>query len=332
MALRLIEKFMVKLTIAGQTYSCHEGETVLDTLVRENVDIAYICKLGSCQTCMVRSLNCTPPAVSQTGLKDTQKRQHYFLACRCYPTQDMTIKLPDHSAFYTEGTVMTHKMLNRNTLLLGIKFKDAIEFRAGQSVNLQRSDGLTRSYSIASISQQSNILEFHIRRLPGGRFSEWLHDVVRVGDSIMVSEPSGHCFYLPERSEQGLLLVGTGSGLAPLEGILTDALKHGHSGPIYLFHGCREVEDLYRIEEMRKLAEQHHNFFYIPCISGWRVPEGFVRGRVSEVISSALPELKGWRVFLCGNPSMVDQMKRQVFMKGASSSDIYADAFVVAQI
>lgn len=323
---------MFKLTIAEQTYSCQEGETVLDALLREKVDISYICKLGSCQTCMVRSLNCAPPEVSQTGLKETQKKQHYFLACRCYPTQDMTIKLLDHSAFYTEGTVVTNKMLNRNTILLGINFKDAFEFRAGQFVNLQRSDGLTRSYSIANIPQEANILEFHIRRLPDGRFSEWVHDEVKVGDSIMVSEPNGHCFYLPERSEQGLLLVGTGAGLAPLEGILTDALKHGHSGPIHLFHGCREVEDLYRVEEMRKLAEKHDNFFYTPCISGNHVPDGFASGRVTEVVSSTLPDLKGWRVFLCGHPGMIDQMKRQVFMKGVSSSDIYADAFVVVPV
>lgn len=322
---------MFKLTIDEHTYSCQEGETVLDALLREKVDISYICKLGSCQTCVVRSLNCTPPAVSQTGLKDTQKKQHYFLACRCYPTEDMTIKLPDQSAFYTEGTVVINKMLNRNTLLLGVNFKDAFEFRAGQFVNLQRADGLTRSYSIANIPDEANVLKFHIRRLPGGRFSEWLHDQLKVGDSIMVSEPNGHCFYLPERSEQGLLLVGTGSGLAPLEGILTDALKHGHAGPIHLFHGCREVEDLYRIEEMRKLAEKHGNFFYTPCISGERVPEGFAEGRVTEVISAAFPDLKDWRVFLCGHPAMIDQMKRLVFMKGVSSSDIYSDAFLVAE-
>jgi NAD(P)H-flavin reductase len=278
----------------------------------------------------VRSLNCSPPVLAQTGLKDTQKKQHYFLACRCHPTEDMTIKLPDQSAFYTEGTVVTNRMLNRNTILLSLCFQDAFEFHPGQFVNLQRSDGLTRSYSIANIPHESNTLEFHIRRLPSGRFSGWLHDEVKVGDSIMVSEPHGHCFYLPERSEQGLLLIGTGSGLAPLEGILTDALKSGHSGSIHLFHGSRDVEDLYRIDEMRKLAQQYPNFFYTPCVSGDHVPEGFVSGRANEVAIETLPNLKGWRVFLCGNPEMVNQTKRQAFMNGASMSDIYADAFTLS--
>lgn len=320
---------MYTLTIEDNTYFCQPHETVLDTLLRENIAISYACKKGTCHSCIVCSSDILPPEAAQTGLKNTQKKHNYFLACLCHPEQDMVIKLPDQSELYTEGTVVVNKLLNRNTLLLIIAFKDAFEFNAGQFVNLQRSDGLTRSYSIANIPQESNSLEIHIRRLPNGRFSEWLHDEIKIGDTIAVSEPRGHCFYLPERSEQGLLLVGTGTGLAPLAGILTDALAQGHSGPIYLFHGSRDVEDLYRIDEMRQLVDQHENFHYIPCLSGNYVPEGFSHGRVNDIVLASLPDLKGWRVFLCGHPDMIKQMKTMTFIKGAASADIYTDAFLV---
>jgi NAD(P)H-flavin reductase/ferredoxin len=321
---------MYTLTIDQKDYACQAGETVLDTLLRENINLSYACKKGTCHSCMVRSAGETPPTAAQAGLKNTLKKQNYFLACQCYPEQDMTIRLPDQSEFYRMGTVVVNKLLNRNTILLIIAFEDAFEFNAGQFVNLQRSDGLTRSYSIANIPQQSNTLEFHIRRLPGGKFSAWLHDEIREGDSIAVSEPRGHCFYLPERHEQGLLLVGTGTGLAPLAGILTDALSQGHTGPIHLFHGSRDVEDLYRIDEMRQLADQHANFHYNPCLSGNFVPEGFAAGRVNEIALAKFPDLKGWRVFLCGHPDMVNEMKMQSFLKGASMADIYADAFLLS--
>ena len=296
---------MYKLTIEEQTYGCRPDETVLDALIREHVTISYACKKGSCHSCMVRSPHTVPPEASQAGLKNTLQKQNHFLACLCHPEQNMVIKLPKLSEFYTEGTVVTCEMLNRNTLLLIVAFKDAFEFNAGQFVNLQRADGLTRSYSIANIPQQSNTLEFHIRRLPGGKFSAWLHDEIKTGDTIAVSEARGHCFYLPERREQGLLLVGTGTGLAPLAGILTDALANGHSGPIYLFHGSRDVEDLYRIDELRQLAEQHQNVHYFPCLSGNYVPEGFIRGRVNDVALAMLADLKAWRVFLCGHPDKI---------------------------
>lgn len=321
---------MATLTIDQNYYDCQTGETVLDTLLRENINISFACKKGTCHSCMVRSTNVAPPETSQAGLKNTLKQQNYFLACQCYPVQDMHIRLPDQSEFYRMGTVTINKKLNRSTLLLVVAFEDAFEFNPGQFVNLQREDGLTRSYSIANVPQKDNTLEFHIRRLPGGEFSTWLHDEVQVGDSIAVSEPRGHCFYIPERHEQGLLLVGTGTGLAPLAGILTDALAQGHTGPIYLFHGSREVEDLYRIDEMSQLAEQHPNFIYTPCLSGMNVPEGFAAGRVNDIVFANITNLKSWRVFLCGHPDMVNQMKRQAFLSGAAIADIYTDAFLIA--
>ncbi|MEQ1739487.1 MAG: 2Fe-2S iron-sulfur cluster-binding protein [Methyloglobulus sp.] len=321
---------MFTLTIEQNNFACQPDETVLDALLRENINLSYACKKGTCHSCMVRSTDVTPPSSAQSGLKNTLIKQNYFLACQCYPEQDMHLKLPDQSEFYRMGTVVVNTLLNRNTILLIIAFDDAFEFNAGQFVNLQRNDGLTRSYSIANIPQKSNTLEFHIRRLPDGIFSAWLHDEVSVGDSIAVSEPRGHCFYIPERHEQGILLVGTGTGLAPLAGILTDALSHGHSGPIHLFHGSREVEDLYRIDEMRQLAEQYTNFHYTPCVSGSHVPDGFSAGRVNDCVFSQLADLNNWRVFLCGHPDMVNQMKKQSFLKGASIADIYTDAFLIS--
>jgi NAD(P)H-flavin reductase/ferredoxin len=321
---------MFTLTIENENYACQSGETVLDTLLRENINISFACKKGTCQSCMIRSTEGVPPQSAQSGLKNTIIKQNYFLACQCYPDQDMHLKLADQSEFYRMGTVLVNESLNRSTILLIIAFEDAFEFNAGQFVNLQRSDGLTRCYSIANVPQQSNTLEFHIRRLPGGKFSEWIHNDVGVGDSIAVSEPRGHCFYLPERHEEGLLLVGTGTGLAPLAGILTDALANGHSGPIRLFHGSREADDLYRIDEMRQLAKEHSNFQYTPCISGENYLNGFATGRVNEVVNAQIPDLKNWRVFLCGHPEMVNQMKKQVFLKGAAIADIYADAFIVS--
>ncbi len=321
---------MTNLKIGENTYTCDSEETVLDSLLRQDVDISYACKKGTCHSCMVRCIDGQPPVESQGDLKDTLKSQNYFLACLCIPNLDMTIRLPEQSELYSEGKVVANEMLNRNTILLIVECRDILEYKAGQFVNLQRQDGLTRSYSIANTPQQSKTLEFHIRRLPGGQFSEWVHDQLKVGDTVAVSEPKGHCFYIPERKEQGILLVGTGSGLAPLVGILTDALEHGHSGPIHLFHGSREKEDLYRVDEMRALSEKHPNFSYTPCISGVDVPSGFKKGRANTVALETISDLKGWRVFLCGHPNMISEMKTQVFLKGVSIADIYTDAFLVS--
>jgi NAD(P)H-flavin reductase/ferredoxin len=319
-----------KITLDDRDIFCHEEETVLDALLRENVDIPHACREGACQSCMIRSLKGAPPVAAQNGLKDVLRHQNHFLACLCYPQQDMVLSLSTPADFFTEATVVGKELLNAETLLLTLQCKELLDYYAGQFVNLKRADGLVRSYSIANNRIHANKLTFHIRRLAGGRFSEWAHQELNIGDSIAVSDPKGLCYYLPSAPEQGMLLIGTGSGLAPLAGIISEALHHGHSGPIHLFHGSREMDGLYWIDEMQQLSRQYPNFHYTACVSRGDAPEGVVKGRANDVAVAALPSLKGWRVYLCGHPDMVNQTKRQVYLKGAAFQDIYADAFHVA--
>ncbi|MDX8129545.1 2Fe-2S iron-sulfur cluster-binding protein [Methylomonas sp. OY6] len=319
-----------KLSVNDREIVCGSGETVLDACLRENIDIPYGCRQGACQSCMVRSLQGPPPLAAQDGLKDVLRHQNHFLACLCYPQQDMSISISSPADFFTEATVIEKSLLNAETLQLTLRCRETMDYYAGQFVNLKRADGLTRSYSIANNRLHANKLSFHIRRLAGGRFSEWAHRELQVGDKLEVSDPQGLCYYLPTTPEKNLLLIGTGSGLAPLAGIVSEALHHGHSGDIHLFHGSREMDGLYWIEEMQALADQYSNFHYTACISRGDAPDGVTRGRANDVAMASLPSLKGWRLYLCGHPDMVHQTKRQAFLHGAALQDIHADAFHVA--
>jgi NAD(P)H-flavin reductase/ferredoxin len=319
------------LTLGASTFSCQPGETVLETLSRENIHIPNSCRQGICQSCLMRSLDNPPPALAQAGLKDTLKAQNYFLACVCRPEQDMTVALPDYQGALIEARVIQKQLLSPDILRLVLSYETGFTFFAGQFVNLQRQDGLTRSYSIANIPQQDNRLELHIRRLPNGQFSNWAHDEMETGTSLILSQAQGSCHYLPGRAEQPLVLVGTGSGLAPLLGIITDALEQAHSGPIHLFHGSRDLNGLYLMDEMRELAAKFDNFHYMPCLSGETADDNITQGRAHDIALSVIQNFKGWRVYLCGHPEMVRQTKKMTYLNGASITDIYADAFHVAQ-
>jgi len=319
-----------KIQLGAQTISCKADESVLDALLREQVAIAHSCRQGVCQSCLLRSLEGAPPIEAQHGLKEGLKQQNYFLACLCYPQQAMRIAHRHHSNFITHGTVSAKQALNAETLLLTLDLDEPLDYYAGQFVNLRRDDGLVRSYSIANNSIYNKQLTFHIRRLAGGRFSAWAHEDLNLGDRLAVSEPQGLCYYLPDKPDSPLLLIGTGSGLAPLAGIISEALHQGHRGDIYLYHGSRDLNGLYWLEEMQALAESHANFHYYPCISSGEPPEHVFAGRANDVAFSQLSALKGWRIYLCGHPDMVNNTKRQAYLKGASLADIYADAFHVA--
>lgn len=139
-----------KITLDDRDIFCHEEETVLDALLRENIDIPHACREGACQSCMIRSLKGAPPAAAQNGLKDVLRHQNHFLACLCYPQQDMVLSLSTPADFFTEATVVGKELLNAETLLLTLQCKELLDYYAGQFVNLKRADGLVRSYSIAN--------------------------------------------------------------------------------------------------------------------------------------------------------------------------------------
>lgn len=70
---------MTKLTVAEKTYNCQADETVLDTLLREGVQIPFGCKQGTCHSCLTRTVKSAPPEAAQKGLKDTQNAKTIFL-------------------------------------------------------------------------------------------------------------------------------------------------------------------------------------------------------------------------------------------------------------
>jgi NAD(P)H-flavin reductase len=276
-----------------------------------------------------------PPA-AQKGLREGLRCQGYFLSCVCVPQEDIRIARPDATIGTRTRAVITLKQrLNADILRLKLQCVDPFEYRAGQFVQLRREDGLTRSYSISSLpdGERPAKIELHVRRLPGGQMTEWIHESLAEGDSIEVAGPTGECFYLPGAADQPLLLVGTGSGLAPLWGIAQDALRQGHTGDIHLYHGSWTFGGLYLVEELRRLDGDHSNFHYHACVDTFAEDEpGFVRqGRADQLAFADQPQLKGWRVFFCGHPDLVAGGKKRAFLLGASLKEIFADPFVLSK-
>ena len=319
---------MPVITYQDTDYECMDTETVLECLTRHGILIPSSCHSGVCQSCMMLALQGKPSADSQQGLKNTLQANNYFLACMCRPQDDLTVTLPgDDITHRISAQVVDKTMLNNTIVKLHLVTELPFDYRPGQFINFYRYDGLARSYSLASVPSLNEPLELHVRRMEGGQMSGWIHNELKVGDHVNIEGPLGNCFYLPDRPEQPLLLAGTGCGIAPLWGIMRDALEQGHGGPIYLFHGSFTKNGLYLVDEMREYAERFPNLHYMPCVDESDDDNEFTMGRIDKVVKTTLPALKGWRVFLCGVPEMVKGMQRNCFIAGASMQDIYADPF-----
>jgi CDP-4-dehydro-6-deoxyglucose reductase len=302
----------------GARVKLEAGEPVLDGLLRAGLELAHSCRAGACHSCLARAIVGTPPAAAQVGLKATLRAQGYFLPCVALPTEDLVLARPDGAILDVPGRVASIAWLAADVVRVEIEADRPFPHEPGQFLNLVREDGLVRSYSIASLGGNGPI-ELHVRILPGGRMSGWLADGSALRAKVRLRGPSGECFYVPGREDQPLLLAGTGTGLAPLYGIVRQALAKGHLGPIDLFHGARAAAGMYLDDELTALGRGHANVAYHPVLTP-----------LDAAVLGRFPALDGVRVFLCGDPAWVAKMRKQAFLAGADLSAIHADAFVTA--
>jgi NAD(P)H-flavin reductase len=217
-------------------------------------------------------------------------------------------------------------------LKLSLPIHNTLKIKPGQFVNLTQQD-LTRSYSIANNPQKDKFIELHIQKVQNGEMSNWLYDNSDIGDSLKIKGPFGTCVYLESHLNNALVLIGTGTGLAPLIGIIKQALANNHQGNITLFHGSRHINGLYLHQDLKNLASEHDNFIYYPCLSGESEDrealqdENITQGRVNKIAMSTLTQFNSAKFYLCGHPDMVKNMKKMLYLSGADLNNINADPF-----
>lgn len=318
---------MPTLYLGDEVLPVEAGESILQTLLRHRVEVSYSCRVGTCQTCMMRCEDGQIPEKARAGLRASLVEQGYFLACICHPEQDLTLRAPNDADLFGRARVVLSEPLGPTIHRLVLRPATPLYYHAGQFMNLRRHDGLVRSYSLASVPRLQDTLEFHVKRLPRGQMSNWICDALTPGEELDIEGPNGACFYVAGQPEQSMLLIGNGTGLAPLIGIARDALHSGHRGQVHLYHGSRSANGLYLRDDMLALKGEFDNFHYHGCISGDEVPEGFRAGRAEAVAFADHEDLEGWRVFLCGYPPMVASARKLAYLSGAELSDIYADPF-----
>jgi NAD(P)H-flavin reductase/ferredoxin len=302
------------------------GETVLDCLLRNGVAVSHSCKAGACQSCMIKCTAGAIPAAAQSGLKDTLRAQGYFLACSHRPAEDLTVTLAG-SDVRTQAWIAGLEPLNSTVLRVRLQTKEPLSYYPGQFVGLFREDGLARSYSLASLPHE-NELELHVRRIAGGAMSEWLHTGACVQTPVSLQGPSGNCFYTAGASEQPIVLAGAGTGLAPLYGIARDALFQAHTGPVWLFHGALTPDGLYLTKELCAVEKTYPNFHYIRSVLRDSGATGIETGALDQCILSRFKSLAGWKGYVCGDPALVNLLRKKLFLAGMASKAIYADSFI----
>ncbi|WP_201612851.1 NADH:ubiquinone reductase (Na(+)-transporting) subunit F [Psychrobacter immobilis] len=334
--------YEVTIEPTGDVIEVEDGQTLLQAALRQGVWLPFACGHGTCGTCKVQVLEgfVDHGEASTFALMEVERDEGKVLACCCYPESDLVVEAdidvdPDFLGYAVKdynATVVDMTPLSPTILGIRLQLDDDMEFQAGQYVNLYIPDVGSRAFSISNPPSQSNIIELHVRLVPDGKGTMWLHNELSVGDKIDVSGPYGQ-FFVRSSDSQDVIFIAGGSGLSSPESMIYDLLEKGDNRQIYLFQGARNIPELYHREKFEQLAQDNDNFHYIPALSDedtlgeWLGFKGYVNDAVKQHFNG---KCSGHKAYMCGPPPMIDATITTLMQSRLFERDIHMERFLTA--
>jgi ferredoxin--NADP+ reductase len=186
---------------------------------------------------------------------------------------------------------------------------------------------IRRAYSVSSSSVTKEYIEFYITMVASGALTPRIY-ALNPGDKIFLSKKYSGMFTLDMvEPDSNIILLGTGTGLAPYMSMLRDDLPCNADRKYVIVHGARHSWDLGYRSELNTIANVCKNFTYIPAITrpdGEHIPWGGESGYIQQLWENKVihtkadldPTPENTHIFLCGNPSMIDTMVDTLALEG----------------
>jgi len=326
--------FKVRTEPGGHTFEVATGESLLAAALHQGIGLPYGCRNGQCGSCAAQLLQ-GEVAYPEGVLEALEGRsQETCLTCQAVPRSDLIILVREvtTSAEVEVRTlpcrVVAKQQLNHDVIRLYLKLPDnqRLQFLAGQYLDFILRDGRKRAFSIANAPHDDERIELHIRRVPGGEFTDYVFDDMQEKAILRIQAPLG-TFTLREDSQRPLIFMGGGTGFAPIKGLIEHAFHIGIERPMHLYWGVRARRDLYLPDLPQHWAREHSNLTYAPVLSepdaDWTGRTGFVH----EAVIADHPDMSGFDVYLSGPPIMVDAGRAAFGARGLAMDHMFSDAF-----
>ena len=218
--------------------------------------------------------------------------------------------------------------LNHDVYQFDFSFEsESVDFIAGQFFMLEVPDSekkITRAYSVSSAPKKEGF-SLCVKILPDGKASQYLM-TLKVGDTANFSGPFG--FFMLTDSPKDIVMVATGTGLAPFMGMLPTLFeKDGNARlrRVTLYFGVRHEEDLFYVDQLRQWESEHANFKAVVTLSQPTESWTGDKGRVTEYLEKLSTE--NIQVYICGNGDMVKSVKELMDSKGLQKPDLHLEQF-----
>ena len=334
--------FKVTVQPADLAFDVARDEAILPAAIRAGVGLPYGCRDGACGSCKSRLIEgrVIHGAHQAKALSADEEAAGWILTCCATPQTDCVVQARTVAG---AGEYPPLKMPARVAALarpapdvvvmkLQLPATVAFKYRAGQYVEFILRDGARRSYSMATAPEHLGsppAIELHLRHMPGGKFTDHVFGAMKEKDILRVEGPFGS-FFLREDGATPIVLLASGTGLAPIKAIVEHLRAQGSTRPAVLYWGCRHKADLYQHDWALEAAAAMPNLRYVPVLSEAK-PEDDWRGRsgfVHQAVMADLPDLSGHEVYACGAPVMIDAARRDFTARcGLPEEAFFADSF-----
>ncbi len=334
--------YKIKIEPLNEEFEIEPNKTILQSLLDKGIQFPHNCRVGSCTTCASKLKEGKVKELTDKAfvLTEEQLKENYILVCQSIPKSDSII-IENHKIKqkedYIPAKIIEVKPLTHDIVELMISLEKPVFYKAGQYINfifdwLER----PRSYSMANrpSSKGTKQLKFFIRKVPKGKFTEWLFNNENViGTSFYVSQPEGN-FYLRD-SQKPIIFIAGGSGLSPIFSILEDVIFNqdviGNKKQIFrdviLLFGVRTENDLYKLQELQTFQTYWKGKFEIkPVLSEEKTNKKYNTGYIHEFLSQ-IDFIPSSQIYMCGPPIMIDKCIEVAHQAGLSSNDIFFDKF-----
>lgn len=330
--------YNVRIEPSGHEFRTEDKESVLTAALRQGLALPYSCRSGACGACKGKILRGQVDygEYERKALADSERAAGKALFCQAVPLEDLVIEAREVTA--AEGIViktlparvMRLERLAHDVMALHLRLPqtERLQFLAGQYIDILLRDGKRRSFSLANAPHDDDMLQIHVRHVPGGHFSDHVFTGMKERDLLRFQGPYG-IFFLRQDSDRPILMLAGGTGFAPLKGILEHAFARGERRPMHLYWGARRRRDLYMHDLALEWTRAHDNFRYTPVLSD-SLPEDRWDGRTGLVHSALYtdyPDLSAYEVYASGPPPMIEAAKPEFTARGLAEERLYFDSF-----
>lgn len=207
------------------------------------------------------------------------------------------------------------------------------EFQAGQFLTFEinhYNNLLYRAYSICSSPTQANSVTIAIKRVPGGKISNYLLDNLQVGHALPAMAPAGQFTLEANKTTNSLLLMSAGSGITPCLAIARYLLDTQKNTDIHFIHSARQADDVIMSAQLTELANNHDNFRLTLILESTDNPDYF-QGRLdSQLFKQLVPDTSNKTLFICGPSLYMKSVEEIVSESGFNMDYFHQESFLPA--